>query len=160
MTALTIPSQKPQRGEGAEALLARIAATLPSQFNGTALALATRNATTFSSIIDTGGATKIIIWQRLTSFGGGSGILPVIRFTDTANTVARDLATGITRLTALGAQAWCLGPVGDPTTASGDFLAYASVRVCNCILPRFIQIGVSHADAFSHDYDLTYQLLP
>lgn len=145
MASQTITSRLPQQGDPVEVLLARLLASTAQRVTGTALALATRNATTQSSVIDCTGFRGIIIYHRVTAVPGVDTVRLTIRGIDPVSGQAFATSNGAT-ISAAGNYVTTIGPgFGTPSA-----------------LPDQIRIEVTHSPSPSgnFDYSVGYCLIP
>lgn len=146
MASQTITSRLPQQGDPVEVLLARLLASQSQRVTGTALALATRNATTLSGIIDCTGFRAIVVFFRVTAAPG----------TDTVRIQLRgiDPTSGLS-----GFGVALASTVSTPTTAAYSFGPGCTIATA---LPDQIRIEVTHSPTPSgnFDYSVGYCLIP
>lgn len=140
-----ITTRIPQNDDSVALLLARLLTVQSQRVTGTALALATRNSTTQSSIIDCTGFRGIIVYHRLASAPGTDTVRLTIRGIDPVSGTAFALASGTAQSVA-GIYATTVGPgFGLPSA-----------------LPDQIRIEITHLPSPSgnFDYSVGYCLIP
>ena len=135
----------PRTDDGPTALLAKLLAVQGQRVTGTALAAATRNATTQSAIIDCTGFRAIVVYLRVTAAPGTDTIRITLRGIDPASGQALFLVQG--------------GAVSTVTAAVSSFGPGAGIAVA---LPDQIRIEVTHSPSpsGSFDYSVGYCLVP
>jgi hypothetical protein len=155
MTPQTITLPLPQQGDRVEQLLARLGTR---RIYGTALALAARNATTYSSDIVTAGFNRLFIYMNTTVAGGGTGIRPIVRFKNEVSGQYHTLTEASTFLTGTGWFNYCVGPNNFSThfnmgTGSG-IQGYANLQ-----LPGVLSVGLAFGSVNTYTTELHYELL-
>lgn len=140
-----ITTRAPQNDDSVALLLARLLVAQVQRVTGTALALATRNSTTQSSVIDCTGFRGIIVYHRITAAPGADTVRVTIRGIDPVSGQAFGIANGPIQ-SATGIFATVAGPgFGVPTA-----------------LPDQIRIEITHSPSPSgnFDYSVGYCLVP
>lgn len=145
MASQTITSRLPQQGDPVEVLLARLLASTAQRVTGTALTVATRNATTQSSFIDCTGFKSIVVYFRVTAVPGTDTVRITLRGNDPASGSALVIASS---------------PIVS-TVASNVYSFGPGVGIA-VNLPDQIRIEVTHSPSpsGSFDYSVGYCLVP
>lgn len=135
----------PRTDDGPTALLAKLLAVQGQRVTGTALAAATRNATTQSAIIDCTGFRAIVVYLRVTAAPGTDTVRLTLRGIDPASGAALTLAQGVT--------------LSSATASVSSFGSGAGIALA---LPDQIRIEVTHSPSpsGSFDYSVGYCLVP
>lgn len=143
----------PQQGDRVEQILARLATR---RIIGTALALAARNATTFSADIPTAGFERLFIYMNTTVAGGGTGIRPSVRFKNEVSGQYHQLTEVSSFLTGTG---WFIYAVGPNTFATGSGMGNNLQGHANLQLPGIISLGLTFGSVNTYTTELHYELL-
>lgn len=123
--------------------------------SGTALASATRSATTITGDISNAkGCRGVIVYLNVTAASGTGGLTPrLFGVEPTTNTVAT-IASAATAATTVGTRIYHFGPgVGG---VNGATIAWGGAGV---MLGGRFQIQVLHGDASNYTYSVTYELI-
>lgn len=153
MSQLDITTRIPQSTDSERMLLARM---LKTSGSGYALARALRSVSTYSSDISTEGFSTLIYRLNIVSFGGGTGVIPMVRAVDPQSGVATTLATASAALTGTGWWVYAIGRgIGTFSGMGTGLQGYASLP-----LSSLIQVGLHWTSLNWHEVEVTYELVP
>jgi hypothetical protein len=123
---------------------------------GTALASATRTATTTSAAITNHNCRGIIAFLNVTAASGTGGLGLVFLMVDpvSGNTAKISTTSGTGSITATGQYLYMLGPGASTGATATDYKLAANGQ-----LPRTFKVQVTHADGSNYTYSVGYSLI-
>ncbi len=123
---------------------------------GTALTSNARTVTTTSATIDANGARGIIAYINVTAASGTGGLVLRVGAVDPVTLATNPIASLNVTLLTTGLRAFSIYPGnGGSSVAAWLFAGTAGVP-----LPSKFNLSVTHADASSYTYSVTYELIP